>query len=113
MTISQQLRRYAKKLAEAWGLSYNASGVTKQDVMIDRAKLRDMYLEGYTDAVSALKAAYERIPAQDGGPSWDQIERELRKAQVPGPHDHDECPCGHPYGTKGACAGCNCADQVP
>ena len=27
-----------------------------------------------------------------------------------GPHDREDCPCGHPFGTKGPCAGCNCAD---
>lgn len=33
-----------------------------------------------------------------------------------GPHDRDDCPCGHPPGDVGPnqeCAGCNCADQVP
>ena len=29
----------------------------------------------------------------------------------PGPHDRADCPCGHPLGTKGPCAGCNCADD--
>lgn len=27
-----------------------------------------------------------------------------------GLHDHVDCPCDHPPGTKGPCAGCNCAD---
>jgi hypothetical protein len=26
-----------------------------------------------------------------------------------GPHDRSDCPCGHPAGTQGPCAGCNCA----
>lgn len=31
----------------------------------------------------------------------------------PGPHDRHDCPCGHPFGTLGPCAGCNCADGAP
>lgn len=31
----------------------------------------------------------------------------------PGPHDRDDCPCGHPFGELGPCAGCNCADGAP
>jgi hypothetical protein len=41
----------------------------------------------------------------------------------PGPHDpefypgHPDdkpcCPCGHPFGETGPCAGCNCADGAP
>lgn len=28
-----------------------------------------------------------------------------------GLHDHQDCPCGHPPGAVGPCAGCNCADK--
>ena len=34
-------------------------------------------------------------------------------APVPGPHDRPDCPCGHPIGTRGPCAGCNCDDPTP
>jgi hypothetical protein len=30
-----------------------------------------------------------------------------------GLHDHPDCPCDHPQGTRGPCAGCNCADELP
>jgi len=30
----------------------------------------------------------------------------------PGPHDRTDCPCDHPRGTQGPCAGCNCADPA-
>lgn len=29
----------------------------------------------------------------------------------PGPHDRPDCPCGHPLGEVGVCAGCNCCDE--
>lgn len=28
-----------------------------------------------------------------------------------GLHEHPDCPCGHPPGTRGPCGGCNCADS--
>ena len=28
-----------------------------------------------------------------------------------GPHDRPDCPCGHPFGTRGPCGACNCADD--
>lgn len=31
--------------------------------------------------------------------------------QPASPHDRPDCPCGHPLGTIGPCAGCNCADE--
>lgn len=34
----------------------------------------------------------------------------------PGPHDHEKCPCGHPFGFQGPCrwrSRCTCGDQKP
>lgn len=102
IAIPRKLRRIAKLLAERVGPSYNAPGFTKQDVMNDRAKIRDAYLQGYSDAAEAFLANLEEVYVRSDlrRPEMRRSEMLRLMAKKPVIADHD-CEngggeCNHP-----------------
>ncbi len=51
------------------------------------------------------RGIYTRVRFDDGR------EDNYHRSYLRPPHDREDCPCGHPAGTLGACGGCNCADD--
>jgi hypothetical protein len=64
---------------------------------------------GYDLAIALLLADRELLRLLP--PEWRKLSAN-RRARL-GPHDRADCPCGHPVGTRGPCAGCNCGDPAP
>jgi hypothetical protein len=67
------------------------------------------------EKLQLLFAAIGHDP-ESGDPAYDQVaavDEAMIRYWKAAPHDRTDCPCGHPAGTTGRCAGCNCADDDP